>query len=145
MKSLSIRDAIKPIGDAVRLWWADWANQLLVSLAALLLSLTVVLYPAALFGIYHQAVDLTHDLRTGLTGFWAGFRKHFKTSLLWGLINTFGLAIFGFSVWFYANSRFVSAALLMWFCLIALVLWLTWQFLSLSCFFLQEPQTLRLA
>lgn len=145
MKSLSIRDAIKPIGDAVRLWWADWANQLLVSLAALLLSLTVVLYPAALFGIYHQAVDLTHDLRTGLAGFWAGFRKHFKTSLLWGLINTFGLSIFGFSVWFYANSRFVSAALLMWFCLIALVLWLTWQFLSLSCFFLQEPQTLCLA
>lgn len=145
MKKLSLRDGLITIGDAIKLWWADWSNQLVVSLAAILLSLTVVLYPVALFGVYYQALDLTHDQRTGLGGFWIGFKKYLKPALLWGLVNTFGVAVFSFSFWFYANSRFIATPMLVLVSLLALAFWLTWQFLSVACFFLQEPQTLRLA
>lgn len=145
MKKLSLHDGIKTIGDTIKLWWADWSNQLVVSLAAILLSLTVVLYPVALFGIYYQALDLTHDQRTGLGGFWIGFKKYLKPALLWGLVNTLGVAVFSFSFWFYANSRFIAAPMLVLVSLLAMAFWLTWQFLSVACFFLQEPQTLRLA
>lgn len=145
MKKLSLRDGLITIGDAIKLWWADWSNQLVVSLAAILLSLTVVLYPVALFGVYYQALDLTHDQRTGLGGFWIGFKKYLKPALLWGLVNTLGVAVFSFSFWFYANSRFIAAPMLVLVSLLAMAFWLTWQFLSVACFFLQEPQTLRLA
>lgn len=142
---LTLHDGIKTIGDAIKLWWADWSNQLVVGLAAILLSLTVVLYPVALFGVYCQALDLTHDLRTGLGGFWSGFKRYWKPALLWGLVNTVGVAVFGFSFWFYANSRFFAAPILVWASFLALAFWLSWQLLSVACFFLQEPHALRLA
>ncbi|MGI6251496.1 MAG: hypothetical protein ACOYKD_09110 [Anaerolineaceae bacterium] len=145
MLKLGIKDGFEVLWHGLKDWWADWPNQLLVSLAALLLSLTVVLYPAALFGVYHQAASLTHDQRTGLAGFWAGFKKHFKISLLWGLLNTLALALLLFALWFYRNSTFTGAAFFVWFTLIALAVWLVWQYIALSCFFLQEPQTLKLA
>jgi hypothetical protein len=145
MKKLSLRDGFTTIGDAIRLWWADWSNQLVVSLAAILLSLTVVLYPVALFGVYFQAVDLTHDLRTGLGGFWSGFKRYWKPALQWGIVNTLGVAVFSFSLWFYGNSNFFLAPVFVWASFLALAFWLTWQLLSVACFFLQEPQTLRLA
>ena len=145
MKKLSFFDGVTTIWDTIKLWWYDWSNQLVVSLAAILLSLTVVLYPVALFGVYHQAVDLTHDLRTGLGGFWSGIKAHWKQALIWGLINTLGAAVFGFSMWFYGNSSFVVAPILVWTSFLTLAFWLSWQFLSVACFFLQEPQTLRLA
>ena len=145
MRKLTLRDGVITIGDSIKLWWYDWSNQLVVSLAAILLSLTVVLYPVALFGVYYQALDLTHDLRTGLGGFWSGFKKFLKPALLWGVVNTFGVALFSLSLWFYANSSFFTAPIFVWSSFLALSFWLSWQFLSVACFFLQEPQTLRLA
>lgn len=145
MKKLSIRTGTACIWDSVKLWWADWSNQLLVSLAAILLSLTILLYPVALFGVFYEALDLTHDLRSGIGGFWLGMKRHFKAALLWGLVNTIGVVVFGFSIWFYSNSSFYFAPLFVWMSILALAFWLTWQLLSVACFFLQEPQTLKLA
>jgi hypothetical protein len=60
---------------ALTLWWGDWANQVLVSLSAVLLSLTVVLAVPAYVGVLEQARDLTHGVRTGIGGMWLGFRR----------------------------------------------------------------------
>ena len=43
--------ALKAIGKAFKLWWGDWANQVLVCLAAVLLSLTVILALPAYIGV----------------------------------------------------------------------------------------------
>lgn len=145
VKPLTPRDAAHTILQAIQLWWADWSNQLVVSLLAILLSLTVVLYPAALFGVYAQATDLTHDLRTGMAGFWAGFKKYLRPASIWGLVNSLGVAVFAISIWFYGNSHFTFAPLFVWISLLALIFWVSWQYLSVACFFLQEPQTLPLA
>ena len=89
--------------DSIKLWWNDWANQVLVAFAAILLSLTVVLYPLAIFGVTEQALDLTHGIRTGLIGFWKGFKTYWRKSLPWGLLNLLVVAILGFNVWFYSS------------------------------------------
>ena len=133
------------MGESLKLWWSDWANIVLVCLAWILLSLTVLAYPAATFGLYEVSKDLSHGTRTGLGGFWAGFKQHFKAASLWGLVNTVVLLLLGFNLWFYINSSLTLAPALVVVTGAALLLWLLWQFYSLAAFFLQEPQTLKLA
>jgi len=136
---------LQTIGKAFSLWWQDWSNQVVVSLAFILLSLTILGFPPALYGIFHQALDLTHGVRTGIAGFWQGLKQHFKTSWLWGLLNLAAAAIFGFTLWFYANSTFAFAPYLVIFISVLALGWFIWQFISLGCYFHQEEQSLRLA
>jgi hypothetical protein len=92
---MQAKTAFPVIWDSIKIWWKDWANQVLVALSAVLLSLTVVLYPLALFGVYEQALDLSHGIRTGILGFWKGFTTYWRVSLPWGLLN---LLVIGFWV-----------------------------------------------
>jgi len=78
---------LQVIGKATSLWWQDWTNQVVVSLVFILLSLTVLGFAPALFGVFYQALDLTHGVRTGIAGWWEGVRRYLKTSLLWGLLK----------------------------------------------------------
>jgi uncharacterized membrane protein YesL len=137
--------AFDVIIDAVKLWWSDWGNQVVVSLVAILLSLTVVLFPAALFGIYQESLDLTHRNRSGLIGFWTGFKQNFLKSLGWGAINLVVVLMLVTNVWFYYNSQLESAPFLTVVTILMGVLWFIWQFFSMSCFFLQEDKTLKVA
>lgn len=114
-------------------------------MVAILVSLTVVLLPAALFGIYQETLDLTHRERSGLIGFWNGFKKSLVKSLGWGAINLVVLLVLSTNIWFYYNSQLMSAPTLTIITIIMGVLWIIWQFFSLSCYFLQEEQTLKLA
>lgn len=141
---MKIKQAFPVMWDALKMWWNDWANQVVVCLAAILLSLTVILYPAALFGVFHQALDLTHGVRTGIAGFWQGIKLNIKTSLLWGLVNTVVIALLGMNIWFYFNSDQVLAP----FVFVSgfmLLTWMVWQFYSVACLFLQEDKSLKLA
>ena len=142
---MSIKSAFPVIWDSIKLWWKDWANQVLVAVAAILLSLTVVLYPMALFGVYEQALDLTHGIRTGIMGFWQGFKRYWRKSLPWGLLNLLVTALFGFNVWFYRSISNLIGLVLMLLMSGLLIFWLIWQFYSVSCFFLQEEKTLKVA
>ena len=129
----------------MKLWWKDWANQVLVSLVAILLSLTVVLYPMVLFGVYEQALDLTHGIRTGIIGFWHGVKSYWRKSLPWGLLNLLVLAFLGFNIWFYQNTDHPVALVLVILMIGLGFFWLIWQFYTVSCFFLQEEKTLKIA
>nr|HPL81783.1 hypothetical protein [Anaerolineaceae bacterium] len=149
MNELSSKDAFKVIGTAVKLWADDWANQAVVGLVALLCSMTVVLLPAATFGVFHQARDLARGNRSGLMGFWAGFKGYFKQNLLWGIVNLLVYAFLIFVISFYFLSMTsldsgVSMGIAGAF-LVILVFWSVRQFLSLSCFFLQDEVSMKLA
>ena len=137
--------AFDVIVDAIKLWWSDWGNQVVVSLVAILLSLTVVLFPAALFGIYQESLDLTHRNRSGLIGFWNGFKQYLTKSLGWGAINLVVILVLVTNIWFYYNSQLVSAPFLTVVTILMGVLWFIWQFFSVSCFFLQENKTFKVA
>ncbi|MCJ7694230.1 MAG: DUF624 domain-containing protein [Anaerolineaceae bacterium] len=140
-----IRSAFNVIGKAFSLWWDDWVNQVLVSLAATLLGLTIVLAPAALMGLLQETQDLSNDLRTGLMGFWKGFKKNFWTSLLWGLITLIVFAIIVINIWFYYNIQTVWAPLLVVLFIILFFFWYIIQFFALGYFFEQEDKSLSLA
>ena len=137
--------AFDVIVDSLKLWWQDWGNQVVVSLVAILLSLTVVLFPAALFGIYQESLDLTHRERSGLLGFWRGFKQYLGKSLAWGGVNLVVIFILVTNVWFYYNSLLEVAPFLAVLTIIMASLWLIWQLFSLPCLFLQEDKTLKLA
>ena len=137
--------AFDVIVDSVKLWWKDWANQVLVSLAMVLASLTIVLLPPALFGVYKETLDLVHNTRTGIGGWWIGFKQYFLKSLLWGLINLIIALVLLTNLWFYYNSQVDVAPLLVIVSIIMLIFWMVWQFYSLACFFLQEQASLKLA
>jgi hypothetical protein len=140
-----IRRGLQVTGKAFSLWWQDWTNQLLVSLSFILLSLTVLGFAPALFGVFHQALDLTHGIRTGIAGWWEGVKLHLKNSLLWGLLNLTAIAMFAFTLWFYANSSFSFAPYLIILISFLALGWFVWQFISLACYFLQAERSLTLA
>ena len=137
--------AFDVIVDSVKLWWKDWVNQVLVSLAMILASLTIILLPAALFGVYQETLDLVHNTRTGIGGWWKGFKQYFLKSLLWGLVNLIVALVLLTNLWFYYNSEGAVAPILVIVSIIMLIFWLVWQFYSLACFFLQEQASLKLA
>ena len=137
--------AFDVIVDSVKFWWKDWANQVLVSLAMILASLTIILLPAALFGVYQETLDLVHNTRTGISGWWKGFKQYFLKSLLWGLINLIIALVLLTNLWFYYNSEGPVAPILVIVSVVMLIFWLVWQFYSLACFFLQEQASLKLA
>lgn len=137
--------AFDVIVDALKLWWQDWVNQVVVSLAAILLSLTVVLAPAAMFGIYQECKDLTHKTRTGLIGFWQGFKSYFKQNLTWGLVNLVFFLILVTNIWFYYKSQFSFAPILTFLMIGLGAFWIVWQTFTLACFYLQEEKALKLA
>ncbi len=140
-----IRRGLQIIGKAFSLWWQDWSNQELVSLAFILLSLTVLGFAPALFGVFHQALDLTQGIRTSIAGWWEGVKMYLKDSLLWGLLNLTALAIFAFTLWFYANSSFGFAPYLVILISVLALSWFVWQFITLACYFLQAERSLKLA
>ena len=140
-----LRNSFAAIAKAFSLWWGDWANQVLVCLAAVLLSLTVILALPAYIGVLEQARDLTHGARTGIAGMWSGFRRELRRSLPWGLLNLAASAVFGFTLWFYANSRFVFAPTLVVFISAAALIYFIWQYFSLACYTLQEEKKIKLA
>ncbi len=137
--------AFDVIVNAIKLWWSDWGNQVVVSLVAILLSLTIFLFPAVIFGIYQESLDLTHRERSGLMGFWKGFKQYLLKSLVWGGINLLVIFVLVTNVWFYYNSQLESAPLLTIVTIIMGFLWLIWQFFSVSCFFLQQDKTMKVA
>lgn len=137
--------AFDVIVDSAKLWWKDWANQVLVSLAMILASLTIVLLPPALFGVYQETLDLVHNTRTGIGGWWKGFKQYFLKSLLWGLVNLIVALVLLTNLWFYYYSQVNAAPILVIVTIIMLIFWLVWQFYSLACFFLQEQASLKLA
>ena len=143
MKDLRI--GFDAILRALTLWWGDWANQVLVSLSMVLLSLTVVLAVPAYLGVLEQARDLTHGVRTGIAGMWLGFKREIRRSLPWGLLNLAVTAVFGFTLWFYANSSFAFAPALVIFITLIAVFYFIWQYFSFACYTLQEEKKIRLA
>ncbi len=138
--------AFDVIVDALKLWWQDWVNQVVVSLAAILLSLTIVLAPAAQFGIYKECKDLTHKTRTGLIGFWQGFKSYFRQNLTWGTGQSRCPGDPGDEYLVLLQITVRISPPILAFLMIGLgAFWIVWQCFSLACFYLQEEKTLKLA
>lgn len=125
-----ITSAFKALGSAINLWWDDWANQVVVSLVAVLLSLTIILFPASLMGIYYETNQLVNGTKSGFIGFWHGFKSHLLKSLIWGVVSFIGIFITVINLWFYVNFDINWSYLLVGFTLILGALFFLVQFYS---------------
>jgi uncharacterized membrane protein YesL len=145
MASNDFRSGFTTIGQAFRLWWDDWSNGVLVSLVTLLASLTGLLAGPAILGMSAVADDLADGLRTGIAGWWEGFKRTFWQGLLWGVIN---LVLFGtafISLWFYTQWDTPWSPLLAVILLLMVVFWASIQLLTPGYLLAQEDKSLGLA
>jgi hypothetical protein len=140
-----ILNALRIIGKAFSLWWSDWVNQVLVSIIAVLFSLTIILFPAALMGVFYETKDLINGNRSGFLGFWKGFKKYFLFSLFWGFVNLLATIILIVNIWFYANVKTNWTPYLSILFIFFAVFWYILQFLSLGFVLEQEKISLKLA
>lgn len=137
--------AFRLIGESFRLWWDDWANGVLVSLAMLLSSLTLVFAGPAVLGVCAVASDLADGVRTGISGWWAGFKQYFWQGLLWGVVNVLLLVLAGISLWFYTQWSSPWAPVLALILLAMAGLWIFVQFLTPGYLIEQSDKSLGLA
>lgn len=140
-----LSSAFQVIGKAFSLWWADWVNQVLVCLVGIILSLTIFLAPASLFGIFQEIQDLTKGNRTGIIGFWKGFKNYFKHALIWGFFNLIIILVFVVNFWFYSQIKTAWAPVILIFLIILVLFWFMMQFLSIGYYFEQKDKSLKLA
>lgn len=145
MASGDFRSAFKTIGQSIRLWWDDWSNGVLVSLATLMASLTGLLAGPAILGMAAVADDLADGIRTGIAGWWEGFKRTFWLGLLWGVVNIilFGTAFI--SLWFYTQWDTPWSPLLAVILLVMVVIWASIQLLTPGYLLAQEDKSLSLA
>jgi hypothetical protein len=145
MPAPKFRDAFHSFWKTCQLWWQDWSNQVTVALLSILLTLTIVLAPIAYFGLLQVATDLSHGLHTGMAGFWAAVKKHWKQALPWGLASLGSIGPLGFGFWYFAINPATFSLFGLILCAFGILVLYTLSQLSAACYFLQEPQTLSLA
>ncbi len=145
MSKNGIATAFELIGESFRLWWDDWSNGVLVSLVMLLVSLTVILAGPAILGMCAMTHDLVDGVRTGIAGWWIGFKRYFWQGILWGLVNLILTFLAGSSLWFYTQWSSPLAPFLAIFLVIIGVIWLMMQFLTAGYLIEQDDKSIGLA
>ena len=116
-----------------------------VALLSILLTLTVFLAPIAYFGLLQLTADLSHGFRTGIAGFWGAFKKHWRQALVWGLVSLGIIGLLSFGFWYFASKPATFSLVGLLLCGLGIFFSFTLSQLTAACYFLQEPQTLRLA
>lgn len=133
------------LGQSFRLWWDDWSNGVLVSLATVLASLTGLLVGPAILGMAVVADDLADGIRTGIAGWWGGFKRYFWVGVLWDVVNGVVFALAGIALWFYTQWDTDWSPLLVVFLLVMVVIWSYIQLLTPGYLIAQEEKKLGLA
>ena len=144
-KTKDITVAFHLCGQTLRLWWGDWVNSVLVSLVMILTSLTVILAGPALMGVCAVAADLADGVRTGIAGWWVGFKRYFWQGLIWGCVNMGLLFIFAVGLWFYTQVNSIWAPLFIMILLATALFWGAIQFYVPGYLMVQVDKSLGLA
>lgn len=142
MINSELTSGFRTVSKSFKLWWDDWANQVLVSLLAVLLSLTIILLPASLMGIFYETNQLINGTKTGFVGFWIGFKSHFLKSLAWGVVCFAGIFFTVINLWFYINIKASWAYLLVGFTIILGSIFFLVQFYTPGFFTMNDDKSL---
>ena len=140
-----LRVAFRLIGQAFRYLWEDWANNVLISLLAILASLTLLFAGPAVMGVCVVGADLADGVRTGIAGWWTGFKAYFWQGVTYGMVNLALLTVFAISLWFYTEIDTIWAPLLAIALIFFGILWGFVQFYTPGYLVAQEEKSLALA
>jgi uncharacterized membrane protein YesL len=136
---------LQVVAQALRDWWDDWVNTLLINLLWLLCWLTVILGPPATFGIYYVTNQLAHGQSLGLRGMIEGGKRYFFHSWLWMLLNLAVGFLLTVNLMFYQQFTSTWAELLRAFHVFLGLVWLMVQFYALPYLMEQERKHLGMA
>jgi uncharacterized membrane protein YesL len=136
---------IQVVVQALRDWWDDWVNMVVINLVWMLCWLTVVLGPPATFGIYYVTNQLAHGQSLGLRGMIEGSKRYFFHSWLWMLLNLAVGLLVVVNTSFYQQFASVWADLIRVFHYFLGLAWLIVQFYALPYLMEQERKHLGIA
>lgn len=133
------------IREAIRTWWDDGVNLLVLNLAWVACQVTVVFGPPATLSIFQLTRQLVDGEAPNLKEFVAFTKEYFVKGWLWMVANILVIIIVWSNLFFYGqfDATWAYYARLL-FILLAL-LWLPVQFYALSFLVIQETKSLRLA
>ncbi len=136
---------LQVVAQALRDWWDDWINMVVINLVWLLCWLTIVLGPPATFGIYYVTNQLAHGQSLGLRGMIEGGKRYFFHSWLWMLLNLAAGLLVTVNMMFYQQFASVWAQFLQAFHVFLGLTWLVVQFYALPYLMEQERKHLGMA
>lgn len=136
---------LQVIAQALRDWWDDWVNQVIIAIVWIFCWLTVVLGPPATLGLYYVANRLAHGDSLGLGGLIEGARRYFIKSWQWALLNLAALLVLAVDLMFYGQVQAAWAGFLQGTFIVLGLLWLLVQFYALPLLMEQEQKSLKLA
>lgn len=125
--------------------WNQLALLLIINALWLLGTLTIVLAPPALFGMFYAANEAAHKRGVEVRDFFQGARLYFGKSWLWGVLNL-GVAVLfwgNFTLYPRFAGQFTTPLLIV--TSVLLVVWLSVQFYTIPYLLELEKPTVRLA
>ena len=127
-------------------WYDAWLDMTLIGMLWLVAQVTVILGPAATFGVYYVTSAMIRSGESlGVKGMIEGSRKYFLKALAWGALNWLVAVISVVNFIFYLNvdSTFGYIARVM--IVVLTLLWMMTQFYTVPFVLAQEQENLFLA
>ncbi|KAA3656274.1 MAG: hypothetical protein DWQ04_31585 [Chloroflexi bacterium] len=131
--------------NALRNWWGDWWNQVMMNIVWFLSILTVILAPPAIFAMYQQNKQVAEGSTSSAREMFKSYRSLFVISWLWMLTNLAVYFVLYTAFGFYGSS---STAWGFWGVIVVVIITLMWLMLQLytvPVLMWQDEMSLKLA
>jgi uncharacterized membrane protein YesL len=125
--------------------WNQMAVFLVVNLLWLLGTVTIVLAPPALFGMFYVANEAAHKRGVEIRDFFGGARQYFGKSWTWGVVNLIVAVLFWANFTFYPRFAGQLTTPLLVITVALLVVWLSVQLYTIPYLMELETPLVRLA
>ena len=140
-----VSGALKTLQQALSDFWYSWVVLVLINVLWLLCCVTIILAPPATLGMFYATNELANGRGVGYADFFAGLRRYFKISWLWGIFNI----IAAFSVWlnfqFYGRIEESWSLILLFFTIVIALTWVMVQLFAAAYLIEQERKHLGVA
>lgn len=137
---------LKVFGKSAVDWYDAWLDMTLMGIIWLFAQLTVILGPAATFGVYYVVNGMVRSGEgAGVRGMFEGAKKYFLKSLAWGALNWLVALIAVVNYIFYSSVQSTFGLVARVLLVMLVVLWLLTQFYCVPFFMAQEQERVLLA
>lgn len=127
-------------------WYDAWLDMTLIGMLWLVAQITIILGPAATFGVYYVTSSMIRSGESlGVKGMIEGSRKYFLKALAWGAMNWIVAAVTVVNFIFYLNVDSPLGYIARVMIVVLSLLWMMTQFYTVPFVLAQEQENLFLA
>jgi uncharacterized membrane protein YesL len=137
---------LKVFGRSAVDWYDSWLDMTLIGMIWLAAQATVILGPAATFGVCYVTSSMVRSGESlGVKGLFEGARKYFLKATAWGALNWLVAVISVVNFIFYMNVESTFGYIARVLIAVLTLLWLMTQFYTVPFLLAQEQENLFLA